>query len=612
MTNKKQSHQWALTLKELWKYLARDKRQFVGAIILTFIKTGISIFLSIAVGFLLQLSVQRLTDPNPSVVNEGWIFLLGGSGVLIAGYVIFFIFYLIASKIVIKVSFGLGYKIRDLIFMKIHKFPYSLLQQKMSGDLMGRATTDVNALALNMSVSASNVFTTPAIMLGVYIGLFVLSPYLALISLGIFFFVLGGSFVFAKLSAPKYKQMQTEMGNMNIEVEEQISNRKVIKLFSLQEQAYDQFKRYNEKQRKVTQSAEIAVSFIWPWSNLVENIMLSALYLVAIALSINDITFSTVMFNPISGTQGSIDSTVAVLTSFVLLARQANGEATNALRLIGNVEKMFVAAERSLSILDNPDYIDEGKNKLTDIKGAITFENVHFGYQPAKPILKDISFHVPAQSVTAIVGPTGSGKTTIVNLLSRFYEINSGTIKIDNTDIRTVTQQSLCDNIAVVLQDSFLFSESIRQNIAYGNKDATEADIKEAAKAANVDRFIEMLPNKYDTIVSERINDFSNGEIQLLALARAFLSKAKILILDEATSSVDTKTETDIQNALLKLMKTRTVIVIAHRLSTIVNADQIIVVHNGNLLEKGTHDELLEQKGFYYDLYQANAVMAEN
>lgn len=591
-------HTWFKTIKELWNFLVSDKKRFIGAMFLTFFKTAISIFLSIAIGILVQDAFLLLTDPDPVKVNDAWLRLLYGCLIIFVGYAIFFICYLIAAKIVIKVSYGLGYTIRDLIFMKLHKVPYSLIQQKMSGDLMSRTTTDVNALAINMSVGVSNMFTSPAIVIGVYVGLFILSPYLALIMIVMFVIIIIGSYYFAKLSAPKYAKMQQEMGNMTIEVEEQISNRKVTKLFNLQDQIYKQFAAINEKQRNVTTKAEINVNFIWPWNDVIETIMFAVLYAISIVFAINQIPSGSVIFNQI---------TVGTLTSFMLLARQANGEASNALRLIGFVQKMFVAAERSLEILKFPDYIDNGKLILNDIQGDVEFKNVDFSYEKDKPILKDISFKVPKHTVTAIVGPTGSGKTTIVNLISRFYEIDNGTITIDNIDIRNISQKNLCNNISVVLQDSFLFSESIRNNIAYGNPAATDEEIKQAAINANAHRFIEMLPLKYETIISERINDFSNGEIQLLALARAFLSPAKILILDEATSSVDTKTENDIQDAMMRLIKTKTVIIIAHRLSTIVNSNQIIVIHNGRILDQGTHQELLNHKGFYYDLYQANA-----
>lgn len=597
MKNNKK-HTWFKTIKELWNFLVSDKKRFIGAMFLTFFKTAISIFLSIAIGILVQDAFLLLTDPDPVKVNDAWLRLLYGCLIIFVGYAIFFICYLIAAKIVIKVSYGLGYTIRDLIFMKLHKVPYSLIQQKMSGDLMSRTTTDVNALAINMSVGVSNMFTSPAIVIGVYVGLFILSPYLALIMIVMFVIIIIGSYYFAKLSAPKYAKMQQEMGNMTIEVEEQISNRKVTKLFNLQDQIYKQFAAINEKQRNVTTKAEINVNFIWPWNDVIETIMFAVLYAISIVFAINQIPSGSVIFNQI---------TVGTLTSFMLLARQANGEASNALRLIGFVQKMFVAAERSLEILKFPDYIDNGKLILNDIQGDVEFKNVDFSYEKDKPILKDISFKVPKHTVTAIVGPTGSGKTTIVNLISRFYEIDNGTITIDNIDIRNISQKNLCSNISVVLQDSFLFSESIRDNIAYGNPTATYEEIKQAAINANAHRFIEMLPLKYETIISERINDFSNGEIQLLALARAFLSPAKILILDEATSSVDTKTENDIQDAMMRLIKTKTVIIIAHRLSTIVNANQIIVIHNGKILDQGTHQELLNHKGFYYDLYQANA-----
>lgn len=597
MKNNKK-HTWFKTIKELWNFLVSDKKRFIGAMFLTFFKTAISIFLSIAIGILVQDAFLLLTDPDPVKVNDAWLRLLYGCLIIFVGYAIFFICYLIAAKIVIKVSYGLGYTIRDLIFMKLHKVPYSLIQQKMSGDLMSRTTTDVNALAINMSVGVSNMFTSPAIVIGVYVGLFILSPYLALIMIVMFVIIIVGSYYFAKLSAPKYAKMQQEMGNMTIEVEEQISNRKVTKLFNLQDQIYKQFAAINEKQRNVTTKAEINVNFIWPWNDVIETIMFAVLYAISIVFAINQIPSGSVIFNQI---------TVGTLTSFMLLARQANGEASNALRLIGFVQKMFVAAERSFEILKFPDYIDNGKLILNDIQGDVEFKNVDFSYEKDKPILKDISFKVPKHTVTAIVGPTGSGKTTIVNLISRFYEIDNGTITIDNIDIRNISQKNLCSNISVVLQDSFLFSESIRDNIAYGNPAATDEEIKQAAINANAHRFIEMLPLKYETIISERINDFSNGEIQLLALARAFLSPAKILILDEATSSVDTKTENDIQDAMMRLIKTKTVIIIAHRLSTIVNANQIIVIHNGKILDQGTHQELLNHKGFYYDLYQANA-----
>ncbi|WP_052663087.1 ABC transporter ATP-binding protein [Mycoplasmoides pirum] len=589
---------WYETIKLLWHYLANDKKRLIGAFILAFFKSIFSISLSIFIGFLIQECFIGFASGNTEQINASWSKLLYGCLIIFSGYVIYFCLYLLASKIVIKLSFNLGFKLRDLIFIKLHRMPFAVMQQTMTGDLMAKSTIDVNALAVNMSFSISNMFVAPIIVICVYTGLFILSPYLALIMVAMFVIIIIGASVFAKLSAPKFQQNQKIIGDMNVEVEEQISNRKVIKLFNLQEQAYDQFFKINNMQKNASIEAETKINLIYPWNEFVENLMLSILYVVAIIFFLNNIG---------SGVFGSIS--VAILTSFSMLARYANGEAVWSLRLIGNVQKMLISGERCLSILNFPNYVDESNDLLIDVKGDIKFENVCFAYKENQPVLKNISFFIPNKTTTTIVGPTGSGKTTIVNLLSRFYEINSGLITIDNIDIRKVSQKSLCDNVSVVLQDSFLFSETIHNNIAYGNLNASKEEIIAAAKAANIHNFIENLPNKYETIISEKTNDFSDGQIQMIALARAFLSKAPILILDEATSSVDTKTESDIQDAMLKLMKMKTVIVIAHRLSTIIHADQILVMNSGEIVEHGTHEELLNKKGFYYQLFKANTIM---
>ncbi|WP_033159737.1 ABC transporter ATP-binding protein [Mycoplasmoides alvi] len=592
------SYTWFNVISLLWHYLYNDKKKLIGAIFLAFIKSILSISLSVFIGFLVQNCFEKFSSSNPEIISEGWSQLFYGCLLIFLGYMIYFLLYLYATKIVIKLSFNLGYRIRDLIFLKIHRMSYSVIQQKMTGDLMARSTIDVNALAVNMSFNISNMFVAPVIVIGVYIALFILSPLLALIMVAMFVITTTGAFLFAKFSASKFRDAQYSIGDMNVEVEEQISNRRVTKFFNLQELAFQRFLDINEKQKNLSIKAESKINLIFPWNEFVENIMLSVLYVVAIIFAINNIG---------SGAFGSI--TVGTLTSFSMLARYSNGEAIWSLRLIGNVQKMIVSGDRCLSILNLENYVDNATNFMQNVQGNIEFKNVNFSYDKSTKILKNISFKIPCKTTTTIVGPTGSGKTTIINLLSRFYEIDSGSILIDNYDIRDISQENLCKNISVVLQDSFLFSESIRNNIAYGNLDATNEEIVNAAKSANIHNFIESLPQKYDTIISERINDFSDGQIQMIALARAFLSKAPILVLDEATSSVDSKTEKDIQDAILKLMKTRTIIIIAHRLSTIVHANQILVMNSGSIIEKGTHEELLKLQGFYYDLYNANVMM---
>ncbi len=587
---------WKETISSLWHFLAEDKKRLVGSFVIAFFKSVASISLSIFIGYLVDGVFSDFADPQ--LVGRAWSNLLYSCLIIAAGYAVYFTLYLIASKIVIKLSFNLGFRIRDLIFMKIHKIPYGVMQRQMTGDLMAKATIDVNALAVNMSFSVSNIFVAPVIALCVYVGLFILSPYLGLIALGLFALNVFGSWCFARWSMPKFEANQHVLGELNVEVEEQIANRKVTKAFNLQQKAFDRFSAINRKQRDVATDAEIRVTYIFPWNELIECLMLTVLYAVGIVFYLNGVGGG--VFGPIS---------VATLTAFSMLVKYSNGEAANSLRIIGFVQKMLISGERCLSVLKFPDYVDESADRLACERGDIEFKNVWFSYKEGEPVLKDVSFFIPSRTTTTIVGPTGSGKTTIVNLLSRFYEADSGSIAIDGRDIKTVSQASLCDNVAVVLQDSFLFSETIRNNIAYGNMEASDEQIVAAAKAANIHAFIDGLPQKYDTVISERVNDFSDGQIQMIALARAFLSRAPILILDEATSSVDTKTEADIQDAMLRLMRQKTVIIIAHRLSTIVHADQILVMRSGRIVERGKHEELLAANGFYYRLYAANAVM---
>lgn len=596
---------WLKTIGAIWRYLGIDRRRFIGAVCITLINTLLTIGLTILIGYAVGDVFEAFdrTKPNPTPLHDAWRTLVIYSAGLLAGYLLYFALYLTSAKLIIRTAFNLGYHVRELICLKFARLPYATMLQQASGDVMARATLDVNALAVNMSISVTNMFVAPILVFGVTIGLFFLSPYLALITL--LMFLLSGLWtaILARKSAPNFRQMQHTLGDMNALVEEQMANRKVIRLFSLQASAHHDFVKANTKQRNVSNKAECQVNYIFPVGEFIENATLGVLYFVAVYLAI---------FNKGSGSVITPKIDVATVTAFVLLARQANGESTNALRMIGWGQRMLVAAERCMALLDLPEMVDSGTKTLTKPAGRVDFEHVTFGYAQDKPVLRDVSFVVPAGTTLAVVGPTGSGKTTLISLLLRFFDVQTGTIKIDGVDIRTVCQTSLNANIAVVLQDSFLFSETIRENIRYGNKNATDAQIVAAAKAANAHTFISSLPNGYDTVVSARDNDFSAGQIQMLALARAFLSPAPILILDEATSCVDTKTEKDIQDAMLRLMRDRTVIVIAHRLSTILHAQQILVMRDGQIIERGTHEDLLALAGFYARLYRANITMADH
>lgn len=603
MKNKKQSY-WK-DFKQIWFLVGTNKKIFIWAIVLTFFKTCFSIAASIILGLLLQNTFAKILDPNlynptdqDSVVKKSLVELaIGCSGVFIA-YIFYAIFYLIENKMVLKVSYSLGESIRNILFFKINKMPYKIIESKMSGELLSRTTIDANTLALNFAFAMGNVFTLPAILICTYIGLFIISPYLVLIS---FLFTFGGifaSFIFSKFSAPKFSEKQKRIGELNAIIEQDIENRKVIKMFDSYNENIKTYDNKSQQEYKSNLKAEVFIGFIWPSNEFFQYILSSFLYVIGILFSYYNLPSGSLIFPKIE---------VGTLTSFCLLILFLMGETANSLKLVGVVQKVFVSFRRINEVLHYPEIIETGNQSIV-AKGSINFSNVCFAYNENKMVLKDISFDIKPNQKIAIVGPTGSGKTTIVNLLLRFYDINSGSIKLDGIDIKNIKQESILKNFSVVMQDSFLFSESIYENIKHGNKNATFADVKRAAKLANIDFFIEQLKDGYNTIVSEEL-DFSQGQLQLISIARAIISNAKILIMDEATSYVDTKTEKDIQKAIAHASKSKTVIMIAHRLSTIKDADKIIVINQGAIIETGNHKQLLKKKGFYFNLYKSNDVL---
>lgn len=591
---------------KIWKLIGSNRKIFIIAILLTFLKTVFSIAASIGAGLVLQDSFVRISNPSDfivpgiyetDVVKQAFIDLLIRSSLILLAYILYGVIYFIVNKLVIKTSYSLGSFVRSLLFFKINKIPYSLIENKMSGELLSRTTLDANTLALNFAFAMGNVFTMPTIVICTLIAMFIISPYLTLLSL---VFIIAGiltSFIFSKLSAPKFLKKQTSLGDLNALIEQDIENRKVIKMFDLYEKNYDIYMKKSIKENVYNKKAEMLIGMVWPSNELFQYILSSFIYLVGIIFSYYNLPSGSLVFPKME---------VGLVTSFSLLMFFLMGELANSLKLVGVVQKIFISFQRVNEVLEYPEIQDDGNIEVQS-QGIIKFENVTFGYQEDKNVLSNLSFEIKQNQKIAIVGPTGSGKTTIINLLSRFYEINKGTIYIDGQDIKTIKRSSLMENISIVPQDSFLFSQSIYENIRYGNKKATYEDVVNAAKLANIDYFISQLKDGYNTEVNEDL-DFSQGQLQLLSIARAILSKSKILILDEATSYVDSKTEKDIQNAIVHASKNKTVIMIAHRLSTIIDADKIIVIKDGNIEEIGNHKELLKNKGFYYQLYKSNYV----
>ena len=386
-----------------------------------------------------------------------------------------------------------------------------------------------------------------------------------------------------------FAAQQKLLGELNAEVEESVMGYRTIIAFSREEKIKKEFRQTSAALKKTGIKAEIFGGVMGPLMNIINNIGFLLIVTAGVAFAIN----------------GRFSVTTVFL--FIQFSKQFTRPLNEIANQYTSIHNAVTGAERVFEIMDEPSEIDEGKIVLDrdEITGRLSFRHINFSYVPGEPVLKDFCLEVDKGQKIAIVGKTGSGKTTIINLLTRFYETDSGEILLDGTDIRDITKDSLRKNIAIVLQDTVLFSDSIGANIRYGRLDATDEEIREAAATANADSFIERMPEGYDTELSEAGGNISNGQRQLLSIARAVLADPKILILDEATSSVDTRTEMHIQEAMLHLMHGRTTLIIAHRLSTIRDADKIIVLDGGRICEAGNHDELLSQKGVYYNLYMS-------
>jgi ATP-binding cassette subfamily B multidrug efflux pump len=423
--------------------------------------------------------------------------------------------------------------------------------------------------------------------IGVVIVMFSMDPGVAGISLVTIPLVLVISRSVAARTRRGFREQQQNLGRLNGLIEETITGQKVVRAYCREETAIAQFEEANSEYRRSAINAQIFASVIGPTMNLVNNIG----------------------FAIVAGAGGwlalSGAATVGTVAAFINYSRQLARPINEMANLYAMIQSAMAGAERIFEVLDETSQIQDadGATELRGVQGQVRFRGVSFGYRENEPVLRGVSFEAKPGSLIALVGPTGAGKTTIVNLLTRFYDLNSGNIEIDGRDIRQVTQDSLRRCLGIVLQDTFLFSASVADNIRYGRLDARDEEVHAAAKLANADGFIQHLPQGYDTMLSEQASNLSQGQRQLLAIARAALAEPSMLILDEATSSVDTLTEAHIQQAMLRLMKGRTSFVIAHRLSTIRAADVILVINDGRIIERGTHESLLAAKGFYHDLY---------
>ena len=520
------------------------------------------------------------------------------AGILITLLILYFtstLFSIIQGFTMTNVSQKLTYNIRNDIAKKINKLPMNYFDKRTNGEVLSVITNDIDTLSQNLNQSITQIITAICTIIGVLIMMLSISVTMTIVSL----IILPLSAILVRFIVKKsqkyFKKQQDFLGHVNGQVEEIYGGHSIVKVFNGEEKALEAFEKMNKELYHSAWRSQFLSGLMHPVMNFIGNIGY-----VVIAILVGYLAV-----------QGRI--TVGNIQSFIQYNRQFVQPINQIAQISGTLQSMVAAAERVFEFLEEDEEAKSIENAVStkELSGNVTFEHVKFGYNPDKMIIKDFNAEIRDGQKIAIVGPTGAGKTTMVKLLMRFYDVNSGKILIDGHNIKDFDRGEMRRLFGMVLQDTWLFSGTIKDNIRYGKPEATDGEVVEAAQAAHVHHFIKTLPNGYDMILNEESSNISQGQKQLLTIARVILTDPKILILDEATSSIDTRTEQQIQSAMDNLMKGRTSFIIAHRLSTIKNADLILVMNNGDIVEQGTHDELLEKNGFYSSLYNSQFQEAE-
>lgn len=508
-------------------------------------------------------------------------------GLMIAFYIASAILAYILAVLMLEISKRISFKLRKDLVDRLISLPVGYFDTHATGDILSKVSYDVDTLNASLTSDLVAICSSVITVVVSFISMVMISRRLVLVFVVTVPITIIMTKKITKLTRPMFRGRSRKLGELNGKVEEFISGQKTIKAYHQEENTKEKFRKKNEEAVNAYYKADYYGSMVGPSVNFMNNLSLSLISV-----------FGALMY--LFG-----EMTVGSISSFVLYSRKFSGPINEAANIMEEFQSSLAAAERIFNLMDEMKETADKPNaiELQDVAGNVKVENISFGYNKEKIILKNLSMVAPAGSMVAIVGPTGAGKTTLINLLMRFYDVNSGSIKVDGNDVRAVTRESLRGAYAMVLQDTWLFEGTIFENIAYGNEKATMEEVVEAAKAARIHSYIKRLPKGYDTILTDDGTNISKGQKQLLTIARAMLLDAKILILDEATSNVDTRTEIQIQQAMRNLMKDKTCFVIAHRLSTIKSADHILVVRDGNIVEQGDHKKLLKQKGFYSQLY---------
>jgi ATP-binding cassette subfamily B multidrug efflux pump len=506
---------------------------------------------------------------------------------MLAIYILNNLFQAIANWVMADVSQRALKLMRKDLFTHLQSLSIAFFDRNPAGELMSRLTNDIDAINQAVSQNVTSLIASIMTLFGILIAMFILNHWLALATLLVVPIMFWFTQFVARYTRKGFQELQKGLGEMNATMEESISGEKVIKAFRRNDTVVETFRQRNQQVFKAGVFANSYALLLMPLTNVLGNFFVIVLAGLGGWLALRNLV------------------SVGIIATFITYGQNFINPLRQLANLYNSIQAALAGAERVFEVIDTPSEVDQGTEPLDSIHGDVRFEQVDFEYRPGVPIIKNMTLEAKPGEIFALVGPTGAGKTTIINLLTRFYEINRGKITIDGKDINDIRKADLRQELGLVLQDNYLFSDSVMENIRFGKLDATDEEVIDAAKMADADLFIRQLPQGYQTILSERASNLSLGQRQLLAIARAILADPAILILDEATSSVDTRTEARIQKALLRLMEGRTSFVIAHRLSTIRDANHVLVINDGEIVEQGTHRELLEKQGFYHHLYLA-------
>jgi len=579
MSNKKQSSKvknLKSTIIRIWKYLDFYRSQLFLVLFMVVVSSGL--------GLLGPYLIGRTVDKYIATHSGKSLILI-----LIVIGAVYFCFSL-SSFLQNYWMIGIGQKtvftMRSQLFSQLHRLPIKFFDKRQHGELMSRLTNDIDNVSQTLNSSVIQIFSSVLTLVGTVSVMLVLSPLLTLITMIIIPLMFFGMKWITNRTGRLFKEQQKHLGDLNGFIQETISGQTIVKTFSQEQNMIDDFMEKNERLRKAGYWAQTYSGFIPKLMNMLNNLS----------------------FALIAGAGGWLalrgHITIGTIIVFTEYSRQFTRPLNDLANQFNTLLSAVAGAERVFEIIDEEEEKDDvASSTLGEIVGEVEFKNVSFSYGEDSQTIKNVSFHATPGETIALVGPTGAGKTTIINLLARFYEPNEGIILIDGHDTGKIKRNNLRSKMGFVLQDTYLFEGTIRENIRYGKLDASDKEVEKAAKMANAHSFIMKLPNQYDTVLKQDGSGISQGQRQLLSIARAMLSDPSLLILDEATSNIDTITEMKIQEALYRLMNGRTSVVIAHRLNTIQNADQILVLDNGQIIEKGNHEALLKNRGFYYGLY---------